>query len=119
MGDFRNLEVWQLAKDLSVDLYKLTNRDKFAKDFGLKDQLRRAGVSIISNIAEGDENGSDKQSIRYFYIAKGSVAEVISQIIIAFEIGYMDKAEKDTFINKCELISKKLYKLIHYRSKND
>jgi four helix bundle protein len=57
MGDFRKLEVWQLAKNLTVDIYKLTNEGEFKKDFGLRDQIRRACVSIVSNISEGDESG--------------------------------------------------------------
>ena len=72
MGKFQDLNVWQRSKDLTVYLYKLTGKGKFSKDFGLRDQIRRASVSIASNIAEGDEHGSDKQSNRYFYIAKGS-----------------------------------------------
>ena len=82
MGKFQDLRVWQRAKDLAVYIYKLTNRGQFTKDFGLRDQLRRAGVSIPSNIAEGDELGSNKQAIRHFYIAKGSSAEVLTQTII-------------------------------------
>ena len=75
MGNFRSLEVWKLSKDLAVSIYKLTNIGKFSKDFGLRDQIRRAAVSISSNISEGDESGSNKHSIRYFNIAKGSSAE--------------------------------------------
>jgi len=118
MGDFRKLEVWQLAKDLAVDIYKVTNKGVFSKDFGLRDQIRRAAVSIPSNIAEGDESGTNKQSIRYFNIAKGSSAEVITQTIIASEIDYINIEEKEKIIAQCELISKKLYSLINYRSNN-
>ena len=119
MGDFRGLEVWTLAKDLAVRIYKITNRGIFQKDFGLRDQIRRSSVSISSNIAEGDESGTCKQSIRYFYIAKGSLAEVITQISIAYEIGYISEEEKNAFVEQCEIISKKLYKLIGYRINNE
>lgn len=115
MGDFRKLEVWLLAKNLAVDIYTITSDDEFAKDFGLIDQLRRAIVSIASNISEGEESGTSKNCIRYFYIAKGSVAEVITQIIIAYEIGYIIIVTEEQMIATCELISKKLYKLIEYR----
>jgi four helix bundle protein len=115
MGDFRKLEVWLLAKNLAVDIYTITSDNKFAKDFGLKDQLRRASVSIASNISEGEESGTSKNCIRYFYVAKGSVAEVITQIIIAYEIGYITIETKKQITAACELISKKLYKLIEYR----
>jgi four helix bundle protein len=76
MGKFQDLKVWQRAKDLAVYIYKLTGKGAFSKDFSLRDQIRRATVSIPSNIAEGDDIGSDKQAIRHFYIAKGSAAEV-------------------------------------------
>ena len=118
MGDFRKLDVWQLAKDLAVYIYKITNKGVFSKDFGLRDQIRRAAVSIPSNISEGDESGTNKQSIRYFNIAKGSSAEVITQTIIASEIDYIDIEEKKKIIARCELISKKLSSLINYRSNN-
>ena len=71
MGKFQDLKVWQRAKDLAVYIYKLTNKTPFSKDFGLRDQIRKAAISIPSNIAEGDELGSNKQAIRHFYIAKG------------------------------------------------
>lgn len=116
MGDFRKLEVWPLAKDLAIDIYKLTNLPEFSKDFGLRDQIRRAAVSVPSNISEGEESGTNKLSIRYFHIAKGSLAEVITQIIIAHEIGYIKTNQKYDIINKCEIISRKLYKLIEYRT---
>ena len=67
MGNFEDLKVWQRAKDLAVYIYKLTAHGRFSKDFGLRDQIRRAAVSIPSNIAEGDELGTDKQSIRYLH----------------------------------------------------
>ena len=67
MGKFQDLKVWQRAKDLAVFVYKITNGGQFAKDFGLRDQIRRAAVSIPSNISEGDENGTNKQAINFFY----------------------------------------------------
>ena len=118
MGDFRKLEVWQLAKDLSVYIYKLTGKGEFAKDYDLRGQIRKAVVSVTSNIAEGDESGSNRQSIRYFNIAKGSSAEVQTQSIIALEIGYITEKEYAFIINQCELISKKTANLIKYRSQN-
>ena len=69
MGNFKELKVWQQSKDLAVDIYRLTEQGLFIKDFGLRDQMRRSSVSIPSNIAEGDDLDTDKQSIRHFYIA--------------------------------------------------
>jgi len=71
MGNFRELKVWQRSKNLAIYLYKISDQEKFTKDYSLKDQIRRAAISMPSNIAEGDELGTDKQSIRFFYTAKG------------------------------------------------
>jgi len=116
MGKFQDLKVWQRAKDLAVYIYKITAHGKFAKDYGLRDQIRRAAVSISSNIAEGDELGTDKLSIRYFYTSKGSSAEVYTQAIISIEIGYITQEEYDHIEEECKAISSMLTRLIKSRS---
>jgi len=116
MGNFQKLHVWQFAKDLTVKIYHLTRKEDFSKDYGLKDQIRRSSVSIPSNIAEGDESGTDKLSVRYFYIAKGSTAELMTQVIIANEIGYIDNSTKNELLDECDKISAMLSKLIRARS---
>ena len=116
MGNFQKLRVWLLAKDLAVKVYNLTSRKELSKDFGYKDQIQRSSVSIPSNIAEGDELESDKQSIKYFYIAKASSAELLTQLIIGTEIGYIDRSESEDLINDCKIISVMLTKLIKARS---
>lgn len=115
MGKFKELRVWQNAKDLAVEIYKLTQGTPFKADFGFKDQIQRAAVSIPSNIAEGDESGTDKLSVRHFYIAKGSSAELMTQIIIASEIGYLDQATARHLSEDCNMISSMLSKLIRAR----
>ena len=117
MGKFRELKVWQKAKDLAVYLYELTMKGAFAKDYGLRDQIRRAAVSIASNISEGDELDTNKQAVKFFYIAKGSSAEVLTQAIIALEIGYIDKENFKYIEKECESISGMLTRLIQVRSK--
>jgi four helix bundle protein len=67
MGKFQDLKAWQRAKDLAVLIYKVSNDGQFVRDFGLRDNLRRADVSDPSNIAEGDELGTNKQAINFFY----------------------------------------------------
>lgn len=116
MGKFENLRVWQRSKDLSVRIYKLTYDNPFNKDFGLKDQIRRASVSVPSNIAEGDESGTNKMATRYFYSAKGSIAEMITQLIIAAEVGYLDDIVKKELLEECKAISAMLNNLIKTRS---
>jgi len=115
MGKFINLEVWNDAKNLAVSVYKTTSNSMISKDFGLCDQLRRAAVSVPSNIAEGDESGSTKKSISYFYISKGSLAEVYTQLVIAFEVNYIDMDTLNDFTAKINSLSSKLRKLIQYR----
>ena len=70
MGNFHELKVWERAKDLAVFIYKVTREGAISKDYGLRDQIRRAAVSIPSNIAEGDELDTDRQSIKFFYIPR-------------------------------------------------
>ena len=116
MGNFQKLRVWQLAKELAVKVYRLTQEKELSKDFGFKDQIQRSAISIPSNIAEGDELGTDKQSIRYFYIAKASSAELLTQVFIGLEIGYISEKEANILINDCRIISVMLTKLIKARS---
>jgi four helix bundle protein len=116
MGKFQELNLWKKAKDLAVFIYKITNRGDFAKDFGFRDQIRRAAVSIPSNIAEGDELATDKQSVNYFYFAKGSSAEVLTQSIIALEIGYIKNKDFFHIDTESKAISAMLSKLIKSRS---
>lgn len=117
MGKFRELKVWQRAKDLAVTVYKLTGTGDFSRDYGLRDQIRRAAVSIASNIAEGDELGTDRQSVRFFHMAKGSSAEVQTQAFIAFEIGYLTEGDLARIEKECQSISSMLARLIQSRSK--
>jgi four helix bundle protein len=117
MGKFRELKVWQRAKDLAVFIYNESNRGAFAKDYGLRDQIRRAAVSVPSNIAEGDEQDTDKQSIKSFYLAKGSSAEVMTQATIACEIGYLEESIFKHIIEECESISSMLTRLIQSRAR--
>ncbi len=118
MGGFRDLKVWQKSKELAVNIYRITQESVFSRDFGFKDQIRRAAVSIPSNIAEGDERGSNKDAVRFFYIAKGSLAELQTQIEIAFEIGYLsDKIMKELY-DSSQTIGKMLGSLIKARSQN-
>lgn len=118
MGNFKQLRVWQDSLDLATNIYALSRQEPFAKDFGLCNQIQRAAVSISSNIAEGDERGSDKQSVYFFNVAKGSVAEIITQLNIAFNIGYIDSDTLYNLENQSEKIRASLKKLIKSRNGN-
>lgn len=115
MGNFQKLKVWQTAKDLTVKIYRLTKKKEFINDFGFRDQIQRSALSIPSNISEGDEPGSNKQSIHYFNISKGSTAELMTQIIIGNEIGYLEKPDTEQLINQCRVVSAMLTRLINAR----
>ena len=99
-------------------IYKLTNIETFSADFALKNQIRKAAISVPSNIAEGDELGSNKQSVRHFRISRGSIAEVITQLIIARNLGYLsdDIVEKET--DNYNKVAAMLNKLIQSRTNN-
>ena len=84
---YRDLVVWQKSKSLAVDIYKLTQSQPFERHRSLADQINRAAVSVPSNIAEGDERGTNKDSLRFLQIARGSLAELETQLGIAKEIG--------------------------------
>jgi four helix bundle protein len=117
MGNFKKLRVWQKAKDLAVRIYKLTDQGHFNTDFSLRDQLRRSSVSIPSNIAEGDDLSTDKQSIRHFFIARGSNAELRTQLSIAVEIGYLSVEKYNEIEAECDEISAMITRLIKHRMK--
>jgi four helix bundle protein len=116
MSNYENLKVWQRAVELAVSIYRLTADNKsFQKDYGLRDQMRRSSVSIPSNISEGDELGTDKQAVRQFFIAKGSSAELYTQLIISNKIGYISEEENVYYLNECKGISAMLTNLIKSR----
>lgn len=99
---------WKLAKDLTVKIYQITKDQKFRRDYGLVDQIRRASISISSNIVEGFERGSQKELIRFLYIAKGSFGEVRSQLQVCFELGYVNKDGLSMLLHQTYDLSKQL-----------
>ena len=103
--------------DLAVKVYEITGRNPFNKDFGLRDQIRKASVSIPSNISEGDQLGSDKSAIRHFNIAKGSTAELYTQSLIANRIGYLDQNDFNFLKNESHEILGMLTNLVKHRKK--
>ena len=87
---FEDLLAWQKARELTKFIYDISKYRNFEIDRGLQDQIRRAAVSVMSNIAEGFDRGTRQELINYFYIAKGSCGEVKSQLYIAYDSGYID-----------------------------
>ena len=115
MDALQELQVWQRSKDLAVAVYKLLAS---CKDRGFKDQITRASVSIPSNIAEGYERHSKKEFAHYLKIAKGSCAEVRTQLLIGQEIGFLDAEESNNLIEESLEISKMLQGLIRHCKKD-
>lgn len=111
---FEELAVWQSTLQLIKIVYHLTNTDRFKKDYGLSDQMRRAAVSILSNIAEGFERGSNTEFIQFLYIAKGSSGELRAQLYVANELGYIAKQDFNKCLLLCKDISGQLSGFISY-----
>jgi four helix bundle protein len=93
---FEDLITWQKARELTGGIYKITKLGDFSKDYGLKEQIRKASVSIMSNIAEGFDRGGRSEFHQFLVIAKGSCAEVRSQLYVALDVGYVTESEFHT-----------------------
>lgn len=109
---FEDLEVWKESMRLAVKIYDCL---KDCRDFGLRDQMQRCSVSIPSNIAEGYERNSNKEFIRYLYIAQGSCAELRTQLYIAKQTGALPESMGEKLLETTKKISAMLAKLIKTR----
>ena len=108
---FEDLEVWQKSKVLCLEVYWLTGEGRFAQDYGLRNQIRRAAVSIMSNIAEGFERYSRLEFGQFLSIARGSASEVRSQLHIARDLRYIQEHEFQALYDLCLRISRMLASL--------
>jgi len=111
---FEDLEVWKEARRLTNEIYGATRNDGFSKDFGLRDQIQRAAVSIMSNIAEGFERGGNQEFIQFLYIAKGSCGEVRAQLYVALDQHYINKEQFVQMFNSFKKLSAMISSLIDY-----
>jgi four helix bundle protein len=111
---FEDLEVWKDARRLTQAVYRLTKTEAFSKDFALRDQIRRATVSIMSNIAEGFERGGNQEFCQFLYVAKGSCGEVRSQLYIALDQNYVSHAEVEQLSNSYQRLSSMVSNFIAY-----
>ena len=112
MAYFEELSIWQQAKDLTKCIYEMMQDNR---DWGLRDQIQRASVSIMNNIAEGSESGSAPAYIRYLNIAKGSSAEVRSMLYLCGEFGYCTPEQQQQMFDLCKKISAGINNLIRYQ----
>jgi four helix bundle protein len=111
---FQDIKAWEKSRFLAKKIYNITDDKKFAKDWGLKDQIRRASVSVMSNIAEGFSRQTDKEFIQFLYIAKGSVSEVQSHLYVAFDLSYINKETFENLLDKTEEIANLIGGFVRY-----
>ena len=109
---FEDLEVWQNAIELSIEVY---SKFRECKDFAFRDQICRASVSVPSNIAEGFERQYNKDYIHYLFIAKGSAGEIRTQLLIAFRLGLLNEPDYSALLDNTRKISAQLFNLIKTR----
>ena len=112
--NFEELEIWKDARALTRAVYQLTSDPRFSKDFGLRDQIRRASVSIMSNIAEGFERGGNQEFIQFLYVAKGSCGEVRSQLYAAMDQNYLDQKVVGDLLTSLKRLSIMIIHLIDH-----
>ena len=116
---FEDLEVWNNARKVANLIYDITSIGQFSQDYGLRDQIRRAAVSVFSNIAEGFERDNNKEFIQYLTIAKGSCGEVRAQLIFAIDHEYITIKEFEIIKEKLLETSRQLSGFIKYLRTSD
>src|SRR6266480_4613928 len=115
---FEEIDAWQRSRELTSRIYRITSEGRFSKDFGLKDQIRRASVSIMSNIAEGFERSGTGEFTQFLATAKGSAGEVRAQLYVALDQGYVTQAVFETLSGASSQISRMISGLMSYLRKS-
>jgi four helix bundle protein len=111
---FEDLHIWKEARRLTNRVYELCKTPAFSKDFGLRDQICRASVSVMSNIAEGYERGGNQELLQFLSIAKGSCGEARCQLYIVLDQGYADRRECETLIEDFKKLSAMIHNFMEY-----
>lgn len=111
---FEDIKAWQKAKELANHIYAVTNKGDFAKDYSLKEQIRRASISAMSNIAEGYARQTDREFAQFLYIALGSIAELQSQLYLAQDLNYISKEEFDRLYEQGTEVARLITGFIKY-----
>jgi len=115
---FEDIEEWKRSRLLTRKIYRCAKTGAFAKDFGLRDQICRASVSSMSNIAEGFERGGNQEFLQFLATAKGSSGEVRSQLYVAFDKGYITQAQFDDLYADVQAISRMIAGFMEYLRKS-
>ena len=116
---FEDLEVWKSARSLFKKIYKLTEKESFAKEYRFKEQIKSSSGSIMDNIAEGFERGGNKELIQFLFIAKGSCGETRSQLYRAYDVGLIDEEEFKEHTKDAKEISQSLSNFIKYLKQSE
>lgn len=116
---FEEIDAWKKARELTKRIYDLTSSGKLFRDFGLRDQIRNASVSIMSNIAEGFERGGDKEFRQFLAQAKGSSGEVRSQIYVALDAGYITQIQFNSVYDLASETARLISGFIRYLRASD
>ncbi len=111
---FEELEVWRKSRRLVDAIYQVSEQGRFARDFGLRDQIRRAAVSVPSNIAEGYERNGDREMLQFLSHAKGSCGEVRCQLYLASDRAYLEREAFEALVADCQEISRMLAGFMRY-----
>ena len=111
---FEDIVAWQKARELTKGIYTQSRAGAFARDFGLKDQIQRASVSIMGNVAEGFERGGDKEFVQFLSISKGSCGEVKSHLYVALDQQYITEAQFNQFYTQTDEVGKLLSGFMEY-----
>ena len=117
--NFEDLNVWKQARLLTQEVYRLTKTGKFSRDFGLRDQIQRAAISVMSNIAEGFERGGNQEFSQFLYVAKASCGEVRSQLYVALDQGYVTHDETEKLRQSFKRLSGMISNLITYMRQSE
>jgi four helix bundle protein len=115
---FEDLKIWQIALKITKEIYDITSKKEFSKDFSLRDQMRRAIISVSSNIVEGFEKNNNNEFIRFLKIAKGSIGEVRNQLYIALAVKYIEQDEFEKLNNELIELANQVGKFISYLERN-
>src|SRR3972149_2863982 len=115
---FEEIEAWKTARELTHLVYQISAQGVFERDFGLKDQIRRASVSVMSNIAEGFESRTDVQLINYRGMAKASAGEVRAQLYVSLDQKYLTQTQFDKAFTLAQTASRQLMRFIQYLEQN-
>jgi four helix bundle protein len=111
---FEEIEAWQKTRQLTASIYRVTAEGPFARDYGLRDQIRRAAVSSMSNIAEGFERDGNKEFSQFLSMAKGSTGEVRSQLYVALDAGFLNQTRFNDLFGDAEEASRLIAGFVRY-----